>query len=162
MLDAWRTAGYPEVASGIELKDDESYFTGIGFAIDYDDYLVISEFTTVNPTDNLMPTQESFYFSFGKRFSSVLIHATYGWDENVADNNLANVPTGVSAELDTLIGNTAMFLSSTEVDSKFYTLGARWEVSDSVAFKVEYTDLIDDHNSSKDSSLLQFALTTTF
>jgi len=164
LYDGWRSTGaFSNVADGLELDDDEGIFSSLGFIVDYEDYLIVGEMTQVDPGDNLFPEQDSYYLSFGKRFDTVLVHITIGADEDVANFALLNnVPQGVDPGLDFLLASTNGLLLSTEDDSSYYTLGLRWEVTDSVAFKAEYTSYEDKLISSDDASLLQFALTTVF
>lgn len=160
LADGWIAAGFPQVADDIVIIDDFGYFVGVGLIVDYEDYLIVAEYTEVHPGDSVFPVQDSYYVSFGKRFDTLMVHLTYGADENVANNILGGVPVGIDPGLDFLIASTAGLFASQEEDSTFFTLGARWEVSDSVAFKAEFTKYDDDLSS--DASLLQFALTTVF
>ena len=164
LFDGWRATGtFASIGDSLELKEDDGVFVSLGFTIDYEDYLVVGEFTNVDPGDNLFPEQDSYYISFGKRFNSTLVHITFGADEDVANfGMLSNVPVGVDPGLDFLLGSTNGLLLSTEADSSFVTLGLRWEVNDSIAFKLEYTDFDDDHILGTEASLLQLALTTVF
>lgn len=161
LLGGWNGAGFTSVADSIEIKDDNANFAGIGVIIDYEDYLIVSEYTELDPGDNTYPQTDSFYVSFGKRFDNTLVHLTYGIDEGKGDLGLLNgVPAGVDPGLDFLIASTTGVMSGNNEDSSYISIGLRWEVSDSVAFKTEYTSFDNDLGS--DASLVQFALTTVF
>ena len=135
----------------------------IGFIIDYESFLIVGEFATVDPGDNFFPDQDSYYLSFGKRFDTLLLHLTYGADENDSDFSiLSQVPSGADPGLDFLLASSNGLLANVQEDSSYFVLGLRWEVADSVALKVEYTDYQDDDILGVDASLLQFALTTVF
>jgi len=160
LVGGWRAAGFPQVADDILIVDDFGYFAGVGIIIDYEDYLVVAEYTEVHPGDSVFPVQDSYYLSFGKRFDTLLVHLTYGADEDISKSILGGVPSGVDPGLDFLIASTAGLFASQGEDSTFFTLGARWEVSDSVAFKAEFTKY--DDALASDASLMQFALSTVF
>ncbi len=164
LFEGFRTAQFPDVADRLEMKDDFADFAGIGFTVDYDDYLLVSEYTKIHTGDNFFPEQDSYYISFGKRFDLILLHLTYGADENKANFSiLDNVPVGVNPGLDGLLAGAKTALSAVQEDSTFYTLGLRWEVNDSIAWKVEYTKFTDDDKvDGLDASLFQTALTTVF
>lgn len=164
LYDGWRaTVAFANVADGLELVNDKGIFYSLGLIIDQEDYLIVAEATKVDPGDNLFPQQDSYYISFGKRFDTVLVHITFGADQDVANFALlGNVPRGVDPGLDFLLASTNGLLASTEDDSRYIILGARWEMNDSVAFKLEYTDYQEKLLLGTDASLLQFSLTTIF
>ncbi|NOX75845.1 MAG: porin [Gammaproteobacteria bacterium] len=179
VFGAWRREGYGNIANDLEMKDDTGDFSGLGFMIDYDDYLLVGEITKIRAGDNIFPDQESYYISFGRHFDDVLLHVTYGRDKNKVDFGLLDqLPAGFAAgmappgpngpiplgpENPPLKDVTKGIMSSFQEDSSYYTLGLRWEVSDSVAFKAEYTDFEDKNPATGRSvSLFQTALTTVF
>ncbi len=169
LLKLWRDlsntpfANLAGTADELEIKDDHADFAGVGFTINYNDYLLVSEYTKIRTGDNFFPEQNSFYISFGKYFDTVLLHITYGADENTADFGILDKARGTPALTNLITATEKNMLSAVQEDSKFYTLGLRWDVSDSVAFKVEYTNYEDDDTvSGMNTSLIQTALTTVF
>jgi hypothetical protein len=164
LFDGWRATGtYASIADDLELSDDSGYFVGLGILIDRESYFIVGEFTQLHPDGNFIPQQDSYYLSFGKYFDSFLVHLTYGADENTSDFSLLDeVPAGVDPGLDFLLARTNGLLTALQEDSTYVILGLRWEMSESVALKVEYTDYQDDDILGIDSSLFQFALTTVF
>ncbi|NOY71468.1 MAG: porin [Gammaproteobacteria bacterium] len=166
LLQGWRGTPFASIADDLEIKDDTAEFGGIAFTIDYNDYLLTGEYTKIFLKDTFLPEQDSYYISFGKRFDNILIHLTYGADENKSDFGILDkvtVPAGVNPQLDMLVGGSKNALLSVQEDSSFYTLGLRWEVSDSVALKVEYTEFENkDTFSGEEASLIETALTTVF
>lgn len=163
LMAGWRTTPFAGIADDLEILDDSGDFSSVGFIVDYESILIIGEYTKVNPGDNFFPEQDSYYVTFGKRFNSVLLHVTFGADENVGDYTILDpVPAGVDAGLDFLLANTTGLIASAEEDSSYVTLGLRWDVADSVAFKVEITDFENDLGPGTEATLLQFALTTVF
>jgi hypothetical protein len=165
LLDGWRgTVTFAGIADDLELSDDSGNFSSFGFIVDRESFLLIGEVTKVDPGDNFFPDQDSYYVTLGKRFGDVLLHVTYGEDEDVSDYTIfANVPAGVDPGLDFLLAQSQGVLASVEEDSSFYTIGLRWEVSSSVAAKFEFTKFEDEQPLlAAEASLFQFALTTVF
>lgn len=164
LFDGWRATGtFASIGDQLEIKGDAGDFASVGFIIDYEDYLFVGEYTEVDPGNNLFPKQNSYYLSFGYRIDTILLHFTYGADKDKANFNiLNNVPAGVDPGLDFLLTSTNGLLLSTEQDSSFWTLGVRWEVADSMALKMEFTDFKDDRPLATEASLFQLALTTVF
>ncbi|MBV1911831.1 MAG: hypothetical protein KUG78_21235 [Kangiellaceae bacterium] len=164
LFGGWRsTITFAGIADDIELVDDSGVFASAGFIIDYDDYLLVGEFSTLDPGNNFFPDQDSYYITFGKRIDSVLVHFTYGADDNTSDFSILDgVPAGVDPGLDFLLASTTGLLATVQEDSSYFIAGVRWEIADSVALKLEYTDYQDDDILGVDASLLQFALTTVF
>jgi len=162
LLDAWQLIGFSQVADNIQIFEDDGWFAGLAASIDKDDYLLVFEYTEVHPGDNIFPQQDSYYLSVGKRFDDHLLYLTVGADSDNADDILGGIPSGVDPQLDALILQTQGLLSSTEEDSKYWSIGMRWELDSSVALKTEYSRYSDDVNPLQDASLLQLAITTVF
>ncbi|MGX5173408.1 porin [Aliikangiella sp. IMCC44653] len=166
LAQAWRDTGplvgqdFSTIGDNIESIDDKGTFAGVGIIIDYNDFLFVTEFTDVDPGNNLLQKQESFYVSFGKRWGDALLHVTYGEDLDVVEDVL-----GAAASIPPLAGLVAAtngVAVGLEEDSKFYTVGLRWELSDSVAMKIDYTDYDDLNPVNNTTSIFQVALTTVF
>ena len=165
LLDGWRsTVTFASIADDLELTDDSGDFTSLGFIVDRESFLLIAEMTQVRPGDNFFPDQDSYYVTFGWRFGDVLLHATYGEDEDVADFDIiAGVPLGLDPGLDVLVAQTQGVLTSVEEDSSYFSLGLRWDVSSSVAAKFEVRKFEDEQPFLEaEATLVQFALTTVF
>ncbi len=170
LTDGWRNPAFAPlgdfsgIADGLEIVEDKGTFASVGFTIDLETILIVAEYTQIEPSDNFFPDQDSYYISFGKRIGDVLIHFTYGEDEDVSDFSLfSDVPQGVSPQLDGLLLQSQGLLTSVEEDSTSYTLGLRWDVSSSVAAKFEFSKFDDEHPAlASEASLFQFALTTVF
>ncbi len=173
LTDGWRNPAFAPlgdftgIADELEIVEDTGTFASVGFTIDLDTILIVGEVTQIDPSDNFFPEQDSYYISFGKRIGDVLLHFTYGEDEDVSDfsifSNASNVPTGISTDFDNLLLQSQGLLTSVEEDSTSYTLGLRWDVSSSVAAKFEFTKFDDEHPIvGAEASLFQFALTTVF
>jgi hypothetical protein len=98
----------------------------------------------------------------GYQFDKVLVHVTYGTDEEGISNYTSNVPFGLDPGLDALKSGTQSILASQNIEEDYITIGARYEFHDSAAVKVEYTDFSNDNNSVNDAGLFRVALVTVF
>lgn len=160
LLDGWETAGFPDIANAIELNDTIE-FSGLAATLDYNDFLITTEFIRKDNGESFRGMEETWYIMLGQRFDELTIHFTY--EENKAEvlNTLDSVPQ--VPPLMPLIIPTQAFLKNFEKDGQSYLLGARWNISDSIAFKAEYKYIESKaHPEKDDSSLLQFALTSVF
>jgi hypothetical protein len=96
----------------------------------------------------------------GYRFDNVLVHVTYGVDEDSKGSVTGGVPTGVG--LDDLIAITDGFTNSLTDESDYYTLGLRWDFHESAALKFEYTSYANDLDGTRDAGLFRTAIVTVF
>ena len=145
----WSQTPYAEIGDLIRMSGDDGDFLEVGFQIDYNDWLVVGEYTEIDTGDTFINANDSYYVMLGKRVNAVTYHVTYGADS--AD------PT-----LDFLIANTNAATASQAEDTTFLTIGARWDFHDSAAVKFEYTDFSDDLDSQSDAGLLRMAIVTVF
>ena len=158
----------PDFTAQISSDDgnDSGEFIGTGFNIDYNDFIIIAEYTEFGLEGSfLQDSEESYFLSFGKRFGTVTPHITYGVDETTPsiphflDSGLP--PAGTSTQVDTLVAYTKGLFQATNDDSDYITLGVRWDFHDAAAFKAEYT-MFNDNLLDDDQNLLRFAIVTVF
>jgi len=157
----WAAAGFPEIGDKLKVDDDKGAFTELGFQIDYNNILVIGEYTLLELNDTLLADEANSYFLMGGyRFDNILVHATYGWD----DSSKSRITNGVPeiAPLLPLLIPTNGQTDGEASDSSYITLGLRWDFHDSAALKFEYTSYSDDLNSNNDAGLFRTALVTVF
>lgn len=160
LIQGWQEAGFPSVAANIEVLKDTGSFLELGFQIDYENILVIGEYTELNLDGTTLPNQDSFYVLAGYRFDSVLAHVTYGVDDDSRGRITGGVPV-VPPLLPLLIPTNALTDSQSN-EANYITLGLRWDFHDSAALKFEYTSYSDDLNSNNDAGLFRTALVTVF
>ncbi len=156
----WASTPFTSVANSIEVLDEDVTFVELGAQIDYGNWLAVAEYTEVDTGDSVFPQQTSWFTSVGHRFDNVMLHVTYGVNEDASDDKLSSVPNGIPA-IDGLKAATQNVLDTLSVDEPFYTLGVRWDFHDSIAFKAEYTKTEDD-GTDTDINLIQFALVSVF
>lgn len=162
LIAAWRTVpGFEHIGVEATIDKDEAKFLELGFEVDYFNWLIIGEYTDISYESMPLDSEKSMYITGGYRFDDVLVHLTFGRDENEVNPTQNQLPFGVNAQLDALATVTQQTFRFREQDSSYYTLGARWDFHPSAAFKVEFSrrdnDLID-----QDTSLVRTALVTTF
>ena len=163
LADAWRSAGFSAVGDGIEINDDTGDFKGIGIIIDYENFLLVSEYTEINPENSLFAPNDSYYLSLGYRTDGGMFHLTYGADENEPNFGLLDgVPSGLDPALDGLILLTQGTFQGLSEDSSFVTVGYKWDLDSPVSLKLEATAFSDDIDPNNDATLLQFAIVTVF
>jgi len=160
LIQGWQGAGFPDVAADIEVSKDTGSFLELGFQIDYENILVIGEYTELNLDGTTLPNQDSFYVLAGYRFDNILAHVTYGVDDDSRGRITAGVP--VVAPLLPLLIPTNGLTDSQSNEASYITLGLRWDFHDSAALKFEYTSYSDDLNSVNDAGLFRTALVTVF
>lgn len=162
LAQAWQQVpGFTHLGAQIDINEDKSQFIELAFRIDYENWLLIGEYTGVENDDTPQVEDDSTYFTAGYHFNDVLVHLTYGWDEAKTNPLFNNLPTGIAPELDQLIAITQATVDSLKVDSSYYTLGATWSFHDSASLKVEYSNF-DNDLLNQDSSLVRTALVTVF
>lgn len=162
LYGAWMNAGFESVANNFIVEEDTGKFIEFGFQVDYEGFIIIGEYTQIMLDDTFLPDQDSYFIFFGKQFDDILIHATYGVDDNVKDSFTTGVPSGVSPELDGLIAATNSYTNGQAAEEFYYTLGLRWDFHESAALKFEYTSFSDDLNSNNDAGLFRTAIVTVF
>lgn len=159
---AWQQIpGFTHIADQITINEDKSQFIELAFRVDYENLLLIAEYTGVENDNTPQVEDDSTYVTAGYRFDDVLVHVTYGWDEANTNTIFDTLPTGLSPDLDQLIAFTQGAAATLKVDSSYYTLGATWSFHDSASLKFEYSNL-DNDLLNQDSSLVRTALVTVF
>ena len=160
----WVGAGFPEIASHLEVKDDLGDFIELGFQVDYENFLLIGEYTQLTLENVPLANSDNMYVMAGYRFNNLLAHITYGINDAAKDaitGSAPPVPTG-SADFDELITGTDEYVADLEKDTAYYTVGLRWDFHDSAALKFEYTSFADNLDSTQDAGLFRTAIVTVF
>ncbi len=148
----------PEDIDNFISQDDKTIFSGIGFSIDYDAFLLVSEFTKIDIADSyLFETSEQWYVSGGYRFGDFMVYLTYEEQEQDYDQDtLTPLLTAVDGALGTTVsadpfvqgsylkglgdlreGIQATMLNAT-VETQTASIGLRYNFHPAACFKVEY------------------------
>ena len=162
LAQGWQNTPYDAIVSDIYVVEDKSSFVEFGFQVDYNNFLLIGEYTQLETENSPLADEKSMYLTAGYRFDDILVHFTYGYDEADIKNLVEGIPVGVDAGIDTLLASTKGLTDFQDEDATYYTLGMRWDFHESASFKVEYTDFSDDALNDSDAGLIRTALVTVF
>jgi hypothetical protein len=164
----WTAVGFDDIASNVVASEDTVTFVEAGFQIDHSNIIVVGEYTKLTLDDTPFANEESYYVMAGYQFDSVLLHVTYGADENSKDDitSAANYVIPATNEyegtVNVLKATTQFVVNDFKDEQSYITIGARWDFHDSAALKFEYTDFTDDLNGMNDTGLFRTALVTVF
>lgn len=161
LLDTFNSLGLNDIADNFEVKEDDASFWGLGVNIDYNNYMLVAEYTNTDAGENMLAEQSSYYITAGKRFDNILPYVTYGVNDDDGDTNGLDGFPDVPA-LEGLYNVAMSTLESQSEESKYVQVGLRWDFHPSTAFKVDYTHYDDENNNNKDAGLVRFALSTVF
>ena len=160
--NAWlATPEFEFVADQITVEDDTMDFAEVGIQIDYNNWLVIAEYSRQNYETMTIDNEEAMYATIGYRFDDILVHATYGMVENDVNPVINQLPQATTESLAAQVDLTRQFLNFRMQDNTYYTIGARWDFHESAAFKVEFSAQ-DNELTNEDTSLVRTALVTVF
>ncbi|MEN8636132.1 porin [Pseudoalteromonas distincta] len=133
-------SGLTNTANDLITEEDKTSFFGVGFSIDYENFLFDAEYTQFEVEDSILPEQSQYYASVGYRIDSVIVHFTYEDNDDKHDssrfNTIESIPTLNSAVNGALEGLRAQ--------SNVYTIGARYDFHPSAAFKIDFSRFEDD------------------
>jgi len=160
LASLWSQAGFNSVASNFVAEKDDINFAELGLQIDYEDYLLVAEFTRIDLSNTGQPDQDSYYVSLGKRLDNVMLYVTVGADDDALENLIANVPN--VAALATLNAGTAGYIASQQSETKYVSVGAKWDFHAVSSLKFEVTKYTDSLADANDATLIKLALTTVF
>ena len=163
ILEGWQQVeGGQHVIDQITIVDDSTNFLEFGFRVDYNNLLLIGEYTRLDGDGNTpIIEDESMYITAGYRFDNVLVHLTYGEDETTTNRVLDTLTATQISENNALVNRTRSLLEGQQSDNSYITVGTRWDFHDSAALKVEYTRF-DDDKFGLDANLVRTALVTVF
>jgi hypothetical protein len=77
----WKQAGFDNIANNTRISEDSSTFLELGFQINIDEIIVIGEYTELAFDNMPFGDQESYYVMAGYQFDQVLVHVTFGADD---------------------------------------------------------------------------------
>lgn len=138
--------GLGSLAQSIDIVDESSSFTGIGFNIDKNDWVVAAEITSGVVQDSVLPDQDSYYFSIGHRFDSVTPFVSFEKDDNKAKQEIyAGLPANSP-----VYGPVFGLVNALAQERNTFNVGLRYDFHPSAAFKAQYTEADDKTADKKD------------
>ncbi|WP_127020795.1 porin [Rheinheimera mangrovi] len=142
--------GLGALAKDLDIVDESSSFAGIGFNIDKNDWLVVSEITKATVNDSFISDQESYYISIGHRFDTITPYVSFEKEDNKAKTEIyAGVPTASP-----IFAPVAGLVNSLETERNSINVGVRYDFHPSAAFKAQYTNADNKTADRKDSVLV--------
>jgi hypothetical protein len=174
LKDTLNMAGYISLANSISLAGTIKFYQ---IAVNYDDvdYFIRSEWAKVKTDIFVMPEIESAYFTAGFNFYPFAVYSTLAWSDYSYANLQNTIPLGLDPRLDQLQNIIGQFDDLLDDDSlKSVSIGARYELTDSLALKLEATFLdgkdgqraffnkVSDKNIEREAMLYQLALEWVF
>ncbi|OKY27895.1 porin [Thalassotalea sp. PP2-459] len=158
----WQQAGFNDIAQQTNIAEDDASFLEFGFQMHFDNLQIVGEYTNLDIDNSPLVEEESYYVMTGYQFDRVLLHLTYGKDDNAMPNYTSGVPYGIAPTLDFLKGTTEEIITNQISKENYLTFGVRYDFHDSAAVKFEYTDFENETDSSYDAGLFRMALVTVF
>ena len=102
--------------------------------------------------------RHDWYATVGHRFGTVMPHVTYGRrDAGLSTAALAGLPTASP-----LYAPVAGAAASQQLDESFKSVGVRWDVTDKVALKADWTRYRSAVVGTADGDLLSAGVSFTF
>lgn len=152
--------GLTQQANNLLVDEDDGSFFGVGFSVDYNDFLFDAEYTQIEVTDSLLPDQTQYYASVGYRLNDWTVHLTYENNDDEHDSNRLNtVPVSIAGPNNTVVpvsldpANTnapllkdltnQVYLGAKQ-ESSTVIVGARYDFHPSAAFKIDLSRFNDD------------------
>ncbi|KAA1162337.1 porin [Pseudoalteromonas distincta] len=140
IIDVLNTNGLTSTVNDLITDEDETTFVGIGFSIDYDNFLFDAEYTQFEVEGSILAEQSQYYASAGYRIDDVIVHFTYEKNDDKHDSSRFNTLESIP-----LLNTTVNFaLESMRAESNVYTIGARYDFHPSAAFKIDFSRVDDD------------------
>jgi hypothetical protein len=151
------STGSALAANQLRIKDRHGSFTSLGVDINYNDFLLLSEYGK-RKTDGLMADNTSYYITVGYNIGAFTPHLTfsrYQTDEEYSDiQSMIGGPNDIGVD-GTAVSPTnpsmyALMTSFNTVNQSSITAGLRWDILVATALKFEWQRVMPD----KESSLL--------
>ena len=144
------------LANSLATKDDTGTFWGVGFGIDKDNWLLNSEYTHYNVDNSLVATTSAFYASVGYRFGNVTPYYTYEtFDAKPERESVVGLPAQLAIPV-------TMVYDNIRNKTKTNTIGLRWDFQSSAAFKVEFNDIRNNIDSSRNAKVISAGVDLVF
>lgn len=144
------TQGLDGVAQDIDVKDETAWFMGLGFNLDKNNWVVVSEITKTDIEDSYAAESLSYFLSVGYRFNNLTPFVSFEKDDNKAKTEIYdNLP--ISSPF---YAPVVSLVNSQEEDINSINVGIRYDFHPSAAFKAQYTNADNKTADRKDSILV--------
>jgi hypothetical protein len=130
--------GLTNVADDLTISEDDGTFFGVGFSIDYNNFIVDAEMTSIEVADSLIADQSQAYVTLGYRIDQWTFLTTVESRTDEFDSSrYGQAPGALGAAVDGT-------LKSLEFERDIFSVGARYNFHPSAALKFDYTTREDE------------------
>lgn len=133
LIAALRGAGFGAIADQVPAKDIDGSFTSVGMMVDYNNFLVQTEYAVRKTKSRLVMDTTSWYAMFGYRFGKVTPYYYHGNIEQDSIRNFTGMPTTGPAAALTAGANGAIKAALQSTNA----IGVRWDFYKSAALKAQ-------------------------
>jgi hypothetical protein len=138
LLAQLTTLGFKDVVSLFDVTDIKGSFTSVGFMLDYQNFLVQTEYAKRKTDSRLVMNTSSGYAMFGYRYGKFTPYYYYGKIVQDSPRTVAGMPTtGPLAALTAAVNG----VSKSALQSS-HAIGLRWDFYKSAAFKVQVDHIV--------------------
>ncbi|CAH9053807.1 hypothetical protein PSECIP111951_02401 [Pseudoalteromonas holothuriae] len=177
LANALQQFGIQDEYNKLLINEDDGTFIGVGFAIDYNNFLLDGEYTEIEVDNSLLAEQSQYYISVGYRLNDWTVHLTYeSNDDEHPTSRFNQVPETITAangeqirvSTDSTNPNAPLIkdamnnaLRTAHNDTNTVSVGARYDFHPSAALKVEWSRL-DNDLSNQDNDVIAVAIDLVF
>ncbi|MCV2886311.1 porin [Aestuariibacter sp. AA17] len=138
-----------DIFNDIQTKDDHGYFGNIGFFIDYEDWVVNTEYVNYGIRGSFGEDTSAYYAMVGRRFGEMMISYTYSENErnndyDVADSIPAAIPNPNPPSVPVCGATAASFFRNCvfiqESENSTHNVTFRWNFHPAASFTIDYTN----------------------
>ncbi|MEM9101910.1 MAG: hypothetical protein AAGB12_06270 [Pseudomonadota bacterium] len=137
---------YGDVVADLPVEEKSADYMAVGFELDWNNIVVISEWTSIELDPGLLRDTTTWYATLGYRLGDYLVHYTYERLDTESGfefftDQLATVDaSSLGADIETLFAATDAGLRQSIGSAERYThaFGVRYDVSHSAAIKAEF------------------------
>ncbi|WP_233267337.1 hypothetical protein [Paraglaciecola sp. L3A3] len=134
-----RQFGFMQSADSIKTDGVGRFYQISAFYEDVD-YFFRTELMQIKADLSLSPKTKGYFISGGLNFYPVSVYLSISKDTNRYLQPVAEIPTGINAQLDALaFGYQQTFSQSQDNSTLSYTAGIRWDWQENLALKAEAT-----------------------
>lgn len=129
----------PMLAGKMSSKDKAVHFSSIGLAYDDGQWLAQAEGSYVYSELSVYTSVASGYLSVGRRVGKVTLYSLLGISETLNSRVDVSAPLAPVPALQTLRNATDLALNTNGIDEKSVSLGLRWDVTENVDLKAQWS-----------------------
>ncbi|WP_026374859.1 porin [Aestuariibacter salexigens] len=155
----------------LRANDDAGSFFGFGFNIDYNNFLLTSEYSTWGADDSFIEeSRDAWYVSAGYRFDTItpyvqLENLTVDAEPGITSSLPGTAIPPVGTPFDGVPINLAaqgLLAQINREDTQIVSVGFRYDFHTNAAFKMQYSSVTDDFNNNNDADLISVAVDLIF